>query len=409
MKKISPKLPCRFIQNGITKENFLYEDGLEIHTFNELRQAVAELSCLHPDSILFFRGQHTDHKRKYSSGKAGSTFLPTIYRGNPSKRELNSRWNRLELATNLLVNELKKLPGANSEEFKFLKAKRLAQWSVLQHYGIVDTPLLDVTQSLRVACSFAELGRDKASKLAYIYAFALPYPTGRISINSEHYLTNIRLLSVIPSIVRRPHNQEGFLVGEDDIARPEFISERLDLKVRAVAKFKIFIGEENFWKTSAALTDRPLTEAELYPDKDEENKDILYLMCQRIQKELDLYQPKDSDNSLQTFINLWNKIEYYLFGYQREMFHDKIPTVAKAIRTMYNISKRDNDIVLKELSENLKQLSMERNSLVHYSQESVNLEQAIFMAREAIDSMEQNIKGIQDMAEMFFKERAQDK
>lgn len=407
MKKITPILPNRFNENGITKDNFLHEDGLEIHKFIELREAVAELSCLHPDSILFFRGQHADYKRVYSGGKKGSTFFPSIYRGNPTKRkrELNWRWNRLELATALLTKELNNLPSADSDEFKFLKSKRLAQWSVLQHYGIVDTPLLDVTQSLRVARSFADLGREKASKTAYIYAFALPYPTGRISINSEHYLTNIRLLSIIPSIVRRPHNQEGLLVVEDDMVRPDFVSEKLELKVRAVAKFKIFIGEDEFWGTSNSLIDRPLTEAELYPDKDEEEKDVLYMMCQQIKDELDRYQTKDTDTNLDTFIDLWNKIEYYLLGYQREMYHDHKPTVAKTVRKMYNYGKDRDDVALKELSSELKQLTSMRNAAVHYSKESVNMEEAIFLAKKPVDSIEKGIPGINKMAEAYYRKK----
>lgn len=406
MKKITPVLPEAFTENGITKDNFLQGDGLDINSFNDLRKIVAELSCLHPDSIVFFRGQHTDHKRKYSNkGIEGSTFLPSIYRGQPTKQILRQRWQRLELATNLLKKEIKKIPKSESDEFSFLKDKRLAQWSVLQHYGIVETPLLDVTQSLRVACSFADLGRDPQSSIAYIYAFALPYPTGRISINSEHDITNIRLLSVIPSIVRRPHNQEGFLVGEDDIAETEHVSEKFDLRMRAIAKFRIHIGEDDFWKTYNNQKDRPLTEEELYPDKNDQDKDILYTITERIKSELNTYQNKDTKNKLETFIDLWNNVEYYLLGYQREMGQDLTPSVSKAIKTMTSRNTKNSNPVQKELIMDLKHLSTIRNTTVHYSQDSPNLETGIFLARKVIDRMEKELPGIRDMAKFYISDR----
>ena len=36
-----------------------------------------------------------------------------------------------------------------------LRRQRILRWSILQHYEICDTPLLDVTQSIRIAASFA--------------------------------------------------------------------------------------------------------------------------------------------------------------------------------------------------------------------------------------------------------------
>lgn len=270
------ELPESFVNIGISKDNYLSHDGYPVANFAELRQLIAELSCLNPDSILFFRGQHTDHKRPYGKMGEASTFLPSIFRGKLGKGDLLARWNKLELATNILVEKLKTLPDARKKEFAFLKAKRLAQWSVLQHYEVVDTPLLDVTQSLRVACSFAELGRQ--SNEAYIYVFALPYPTGRISINSEQYITNIRLLSVVPSCVKRPHNQEGFLIGEDDMVKSDSISDRFDFRRRSIAKFKLNLRDgSGFWEDNG-LSERPLTEYELYPDKSDDS-DTLGRIC----------------------------------------------------------------------------------------------------------------------------------
>lgn len=98
--------PESFKKFGITKDNYLSHDGYPVANFAELRKLIAELSCLNPDSILFFRGQHTDHRRSYGKKGEASTFLPSIFRGTFRKGELLEKWNKLELATNLLVEKL---------------------------------------------------------------------------------------------------------------------------------------------------------------------------------------------------------------------------------------------------------------------------------------------------------------
>lgn len=404
MKKISPNFPERFINAGITEDNFLSNDGYPVSNFAELRSLIAELSCLHPDSILFFRGQHTDYKRPYGKKGNASTFLPSIFRGNINQGELMTRWNKLELATSLLVAKIQALPNARNKEFEFLNSKRLAQWSVLQHYGVVDTPLLDVTQSLRVACSFAELGRT--SDFVYIYVFALPYPTGRISINSEHYITNIRLLSVVPSNVKRPHYQEGFLIGEDDMGKTDRVSDLFDFRRRVIAKFKILLREEpNFWKDGTFL-DRPLAESELYPDQ-VDNSDSLSRICQDIKQAINRYSPNLSTDKDKTelFLTYWRIIERYLLGYQREMWHDIRPTVPKALKTMKNRNKVDNDEDFGILLSNIYDLRNKRNNLVHSGLESVNIDQMLFYAASIIEKLEAKIPGIKVMAEFWQKEQ----
>lgn len=403
MKEINPNFPERFINAGITMDNYLSNDGYPVYNFAELRSLIAELSCLHPDSVLFFRGQHTDYKRPYGKKGLASTFLPSIFRGNINQGELMTRWNKLELATSLLVAKIQALPNARNKEFKFLNSKRLAQWSVLQHYGVVDTPLLDVTQSLRVACSFADLGRT--SDVAYIYVFALPYPTGRISINSEHYITNIRLLSVVPSNVKRPHYQEGFLIGEDDMGRTDKVSDLFDFRRRAIAKFKIFLGKESeFWK-SGILLDRPLADSELYPDQGDDS-DLLSHICQDIKSAINRFSPNLSmeKDKTELFLKRWRTIERYLLGYQREMWHDSRPTVPKALKTMKNYNKEDNDEIFRILLSNIYDLRNKRNNLVHSGVESVNIDQMLYSAAWIIDKLEEKLPNIKAMADFWYKE-----
>lgn len=397
------ELPESFAKIGITKDNYLSHDGYPVANFAELRQLIAELSCLNPDSILFFRGQHTDHKRPYGKMGEASTFLPSIFRGKLRKGDLLARWNKLELATNLLVEKLKTIPDARKKEFAFLKAKRLAQWSVLQHYEVVDTPLLDVTQSMRVACSFAELGRR--SDEAYIYVFALPYPTGRISINSEQYITNIRLLSVVPSCVRRPHNQEGFLIGEDDMVKTDNVSDRFDFRRRSIAKFKLDLSKgSGFWKDNA-LTERPLMEYELYPDKSDDS-DTLGHICNEIKEALTHFSSTLStyEDKTNLFLSQWRKIEKYLLGFQREMWHDVKPTLPKALITMRNRNKTYKDEDISILISKINELRDMRNSLVHIGPESVNIDQMLYLASWTIELLENKIPGIKSMANFWQEE-----
>ena len=52
---------------------------------------------------------------------------------------------------------------------------------------------------------------DSKFNSAFVYVFGLPYYHNRISIDSEHDLVNIRLLSIMPPEALRAYFQEGFL------------------------------------------------------------------------------------------------------------------------------------------------------------------------------------------------------
>src|SRR5205823_8222919 len=106
--------------------------------------------------------------------------------------------------------------------------KRYIQWSILQHYEVVATPLLDITQSLRVACSFAQ--RASRDPTCYVLVLGLPYATNRISINSEEDVVNIRLLSICPPAALRPYFQEGFMAGTPDVTSRYELKTELDFR-----------------------------------------------------------------------------------------------------------------------------------------------------------------------------------
>lgn len=143
-----------------------------------------------------------------------------------------------------------------------MKKRRNIQWSILQHYEVCPTPFIDFTHSLRVACSFA-LSGNKTDK-GYVFIFALPYPTNRISVNSEHDLVNIRLLSICPPTALRPYFQEGYLVSTDGITDKYDTKSELDFNNRLVAKFEI-PTDISFWggKDFDGIPDHLL-----YPDAD---------------------------------------------------------------------------------------------------------------------------------------------
>lgn len=222
-------------------------EPLLVETFIELVKKIATLSFHNKDHLLFFRGQKRDHLNR----KNNSSFYPSIYRTNNgenlSKELLSIRFKTLEQASNLLV---KKFQEHNiTESYSELKKRKLIQWSILQHYEVCYTPLLDLTQSLRVACSFA---LKKNPEYGYIFVFGLPYITNRITNNSEQDIVNIRLINICPPQALRPYFQEGFLVGTPDIMNEYDDRTELDFKRRLIAKFKI-PNSKAFWSDQKSL------------------------------------------------------------------------------------------------------------------------------------------------------------
>lgn len=302
MRKIIPEL-TEEISKLTSPETVAKDEAIEVSNYRELRKHIAQLSYANKDCILFYRGQKEDYKN-VKSGK--STFYPTLYRGERlDKHELKYRWEKLNIASEIFT---KKLKSKYPSKTYIVKRKRIVQWSILQHYEVTETPLIDVTQSLKVACSFAVLDNNNA--YAYVYVFALPYYTNRISVNSEHYLTNVRLLSVAPPQALRPYYQEGFLIGEDEFSETYTNKDELDLNNRLVAKFK-FKNDNVFWgKTEGALT-----KDELYPQDDE-----IEALCKEVSIELfnvlaNKRNVEISGDYYLSFMDKWIDIEKLLFEY----------------------------------------------------------------------------------------------
>lgn len=231
-------------------------DGYYVPTYRDLVEQIANLSYINKDYLLFFRGQISDHKMPNSER---SSFYPTIYRGYLREDDLLYKFKTLDIAS----EKLKRLLEENNvENVNELKRKKYICWSILQHYEVTDTPLIDITQSLKVACSFAQL--EKTEGEVFVYVFGLPYYINRISHNSEQDLINIRLLSICHPTALRPYFQEGFLVCTEDITYKYETKDELDLNNRLIAKFKIPNNTE-FWGSEF----KKIPKEALYPSKDQ--------------------------------------------------------------------------------------------------------------------------------------------
>ena len=269
MKKITKKVWCHLSKSDHERHStsdVRASDAFSVSTFSELMHHVARISYHNPDYSLFFRAQAED----YQTSDQQSSLYPSIYRGlfaGVSRRAiLKERFSILRVAEGELLSEFRRnryLGVSKLEKFREMR------WAILQHYGVCKTPLLDLTQSLRVACSFA---LDNATTDPHVFMLGFPYPTGSISYSVEEELLNIKLISICPPRAMRPYFQEGFLVGSFPTSE-ESRSPQLDVAGRLIAKFRLrragFL-DENF---------QPIPHETLYPTDDAMDR-----TCQRIKQ-----------------------------------------------------------------------------------------------------------------------------
>lgn len=255
MRKIKGKLPQELRNDSNPGAAIYMVPAYAVKTYRVLMELAAKLAYLNKDHLLFFRGQDNDYKNQ----KGSSSFYPSIYRGALKGEELPNRFEVLGQASKKLVEAFERnLIDGYSE----IKKREYVQWSILQHYGICETPLLDFTHSVRVACSFAQLSNE--NNRGYVYVFGFPYLTNRISHNSEHDLVNVRLLSICPPDALRPYYQDGYLAATEGITTEyDNKKEKLDFKRRLIAKFEIPTSPD-FWGEGFSS----IPESVLYPKND---------------------------------------------------------------------------------------------------------------------------------------------
>ena len=234
--------------------------GFEVASYPELVQRVATIGYLNSRYNLFFRGQGKDYRIRKRDGSDGvSAIYATLYRTpkrSLSKGEREQRLDKLDWYTRALASSY---PGRSRRDKTRLEKFHEGSWALLQHYQVCDTPLLDVTQSLRVASSFATM--DRKDGTAHLYVFGLPNVNGSISFYADKAMVLVRLQSVCPPEAKRAHFQEGYLVGQFPWVRRKYA--HLNLSVRMLAKFAVRI--DDFWSKDFP----PIHKRALMPDDDE--------------------------------------------------------------------------------------------------------------------------------------------
>lgn len=311
MQLLKPQLTTE-LESHLRRRDVWRAPAFEIRTYRGLVEQVARLSYLNRTQLLFYRGQDKD----FQSRSDGSTLYPAIYRGDAlPEAEMEYRFAQLEAAAAALV----RLLGENNiEGVKDVARKRYIQWSILQHYEVVATPLLDITHSLRVACSFAQ--RVSTDPTCYVYVLGLPYVTNRISINSEEDVVNIRLLSICPPSALRPYFQEGYMAGTPDVTSHYEVKTELDFRNRLIAKFAI-PRAKTFWGRNLGK----MNDDELYPPED-----VMLAICKQVQQNMQILPAR---GDLGQFLLEWGLFEERLLGRARQITERNI-SAAQAINVL---------------------------------------------------------------------------
>ena len=245
----------------------IYEDrGYVVQHYPDLVHHVARIGYENQKYALFFRGQSKDWqvevKEKTGRISKRSSIVPRIFRGEKltmaTKANMNERFRKLEFASERLIHFRK----AIDERDKRLNLYPEMRWAILQHYDIVDTPLIDVTQSLRVAASFATKNDS-----GFVYVFGLPPLHGSISYFVDEHMVAVRLQSACPPSAQRAHFQEGYLVGhfptDEHNNKKVHIAKTLNLSNRMLAKFRV-PNRKEFWTKGF----KPIPKEQLFPPDD---------------------------------------------------------------------------------------------------------------------------------------------
>ena len=118
-------------------------------------------------------------------------------------------------------------------------------------------------------------------------------------MDSEDYITNVRLLSISCSASKRPFFQEGYLVQTEFTSETDIEKGELDFNRRLVAVYQ-FVNDKKFWGS-----ENPIDKESLYPEKD-----IMKDICNKIKNEkYYLYDSGINRDSIGEFLTLWNSLE----------------------------------------------------------------------------------------------------
>jgi len=244
-------------------------DGFHVTSFRQLIEEVANVTISNRNFEMFYRGQEIDFKNNqavyYKDRKSKSTIYPSICR--PEKNADGS------LKYSIKKSQVLRKYDELSKMIDFIKGKRGPYYneyyySLLQHYEILPTPFIDITQSLRVAATFAL----RKSKTGFLFVFGLPYPNQSISYYSDLGMVLIKLQNIVQTNALRPRYQEGFLVGKYPIRPTKTNSD--DLANRMVAKFRLDNKSGMFWDQYF----QPMPDEVLYPVDDEVGRGLEFAL-----------------------------------------------------------------------------------------------------------------------------------
>ena len=253
--------------------------GHHVGSYLELAKKVAEIQFMNRDHVLLFRGQPKDYK---SNTKGASLLKATLFRlegkNLPNDHVLKERFEVLRLAEKGLLQGYSE---AGLQGIGRVRRHRIIRWAILQHYDVCRTPLFDVSQSLRVAASFAML--DNETEEAFVFAFGVPNLSGAITASSESGLQIVRLSSACPPEAVRPHLQEGYLLSEyPEVSEFEdentYDYHELDFGRRLIAKFKF--NPYDFRDGGRFV---PLDKMDLFPSAPD---DSISKICSRLKRSL---------------------------------------------------------------------------------------------------------------------------
>ncbi len=235
-------------------------DGYPTKSFRELVELTARVAIWNKQYDIFFRGQNHDYKNKNDK----SDIYPNIcrpelnsnreYKASIKTQTIEKRLAQLNYFINYLYKS-ERYPPRIRRSRNFIEM----DYALIQHYCILPTPLIDITQSLRVAATFALRG----SQTGYLYVFGIPYPHGSISYFIDNKIILVKLQNSCPADALRPRYQEGFLVGRFPFS--PYKAEGDNLATRMLAKFYLDNSDNHFWDNLF----KPLSEKLLFPPKDQ--------------------------------------------------------------------------------------------------------------------------------------------
>jgi hypothetical protein len=248
----------RWERFGATVNKIRRDKGYPVSTFRQLIDEVAYVTINNRNFEMYYRGQTLDHKdsqsKFYKNNIPKTIIYPSICR---PERKLNGSY-KYAVKKSQIEARYKELYGLTDFITQGRSFNPEYYFALFQHYNIIPTPLIDITQSLRSAASFALEKEDTG----FVYVFGLPYPNQSISHFTDLAIVLVKLQNICPVKALRPRYQEGYLVGKYPFHSKK--TEYDNLARRLVAKFKLDNSNGKFWDKDFL----PMPKDVLYPVDD---------------------------------------------------------------------------------------------------------------------------------------------